>query len=790
MNATPPPEASIPTASLAIHDAAPGPTGSTAAGIGFARLVAAAAQAATAPSGATLQVQAPLAAALPVAAFPRAASRASSAALPAAARSLGTASVVVRGQVFATAAAAAARPPHPAAAAAPLATDAPPAPVLPLAPVALAATVIELPATPKAAAASSAPAQKAAAATGRLTAAVRSALPEATLPGPVAALMPHAVPPDAAIVFAFSNPLPIANLAASVYDVTAPVTQTTGATSPVQSTTAVTTSLPGTAPTTIDVPATPETAAVAVPSAPARKALTSSTRLLPAVNLADVAAGTQRAVATPLVRSAAMTATLPGTSQLPRLPPRDVRTVGATSPAQPAAVLSVGLPAASRLPASTPRPQPMAARTVGPTFLVQSKAAGTVFLPVAAQLPALAAAPPPSPPTSAPMLNAGPVQAQVSPTMADGSTALPMQLQAPPQPIQAPIFSHVTDTTLPAIMPSAILPQAAGAAGLLPTLAADPAKFADPSSAVLAGKPTTPHAATAPASVAALLATALPALTPSSPASNSLPVGVSATSSPAPALAATVAGVTRPATVQPQATQSPAALAEPKPTTPTPDKPPAPAPTPAVAGASAAASTVADPLASGPAAPPPAPVVAVAPGTPSSQHSPATQQAAVVVSQLAAQAGSQRVVVQLHPLDLGRIEVSIERTSGGGTHVTLRAERPETLRALQRDQAEIGRALDRAGVPAEQRTVTLAAAETSPATPAAAAPAIDAAPRPPALGLWMGQGSSNGWAQDQAQNRGNRPDAAPWAATRTSTPARSGDDPPARQPTRNFDITA
>jgi len=682
MNATPPPKASIPTASLAIHDAAPGPTGSTAAGIGFARLVAAAAQAATAPSGATLQVPAPLAAALPVATFPGAASRASSAALPAAARSLGTARVVVRGRVFA--AAAAASPAQPAAAAALLATDAPPAPVLPPAPVALAATVIELPATPKAAAASSAPAQKAAAAIGRLTAAVRSALPEATLPGPVAALMPHAVPPDAAIVFTFSNPLPVANFAAIVADVAAPVTQTTGATSPVQSTTAVTTSLPETSPSTIDVPATPETAAVAVPSAPARKALTSSTWLLPAVNLADVAAGTQRAVAIPLVRSAAMTATLPDTSQLPRLPPRDVRTVGATSPAQPAAVLSVGLPAASRLPASTPRSQPMAARTVGPTFLVQSKAAGTVFLPVAAQLPALAAAPPPSPPTSAPMLNAGPVQAQVSPTMADGSTVLPMQLQAPPQPIQAPIFSQVTDTTLPAIMPSAILPQAAGASGLLPALAAGPAKFADPSSAVPAGRPTTTHAAAAPASVAALLTTALPALTPSSPAPNSLPVGVPATSSPAPALAATVAGVTRPATVQPQATQSPAALAEPKPATPTPDKPPAPAPAPAVAGASAAASTVADPVASGPAAPPPAPVAAVAPGTPPSQHSPATQQAAVVVSQLAAQAGSQRVVVQLHPLDLGRIEVSIERTSGGGTHVTLRAEQPETLRAATR----------------------------------------------------------------------------------------------------------
>ncbi len=341
---------------------------------------------------------------------------------------------------------------------------------------------------------------------------------------------------------------------------------------------------------------------------------------------------------------------------------------------------------------------------------------------------------------------------------------------------------------LPAIMPSAILPQATGAAGLLPALTAGHTNFADPSSAVPAVKPTTPHAAAVPASVAVLLTTALPALAQNSSTPNPLPLKILALPSPALAPAATVAGVTRPATVQPQAAQSATAgPAEPKP-----DKPPAPAPTPAVAGASAAASTVADPLASGPAAPPPAPTVAVAPSTPISQHSPATQQAAVVVSQLAAQAGSQRVVVQLHPLDLGRIEVSIERIAGGGTHVTLRAERPETLQALQRDQAEIGRALDRAGVPAEQRTVTLAAAETSPATPlAAVAPAIDAAPQPPALGFGMGQGSGpGGWAQDKAQHRSNRPDAAPWAATRTSAPARSGDDPPVRQPTRNFDITA
>ena len=178
---------------------------------------------------------------------------------------------------------------------------------------------------------------------------------------------------------------------------------------------------------------------------------------------------------------------------------------------------------------------------------------------------------------------------------------------------------------------------------------------------------------------------------------------------------------------------------------------------------------------------------------PASQHAPATQQAAVAISQLAAQAGSQRVVVQLHPLDLGRIEISVERIAAGGTHVTLRAERPETLQALQRDQAEIGRALDRAGIPAERRTVTLAAAESSPTTPAAAVvPATAAAPQPQASGFGMGQGSGsgNGWTQDQAQNRSNRPDATPWAAAATPSLTTTGGDPTRRPTTRNFDITA
>jgi hypothetical protein len=50
--------------------------------------------------------------------------------------------------------------------------------------------------------------------------------------------------------------------------------------------------------------------------------------------------------------------------------------------------------------------------------------------------------------------------------------------------------------------------------------------------------------------------------------------------------------------------------------------------------------------------------------------------------------------------------VAIER-SGGEAHVSLRAERPETLALLQRDRAELERALADAGLAGEGRGASL-----------------------------------------------------------------------------------
>ena len=59
----------------------------------------------------------------------------------------------------------------------------------------------------------------------------------------------------------------------------------------------------------------------------------------------------------------------------------------------------------------------------------------------------------------------------------------------------------------------------------------------------------------------------------------------------------------------------------------------------------------------------------------------------------------------LNPVELGRVEVAIAR--GTEAHVSLRVERPETLALLQRDRAELERALAGTGFGAEGRTPSL-----------------------------------------------------------------------------------
>ncbi|HET9018037.1 MAG TPA: flagellar hook-length control protein FliK, partial [Acetobacteraceae bacterium] len=159
--------------------------------------------------------------------------------------------------------------------------------------------------------------------------------------------------------------------------------------------------------------------------------------------------------------------------------------------------------------------------------------------------------------------------------------------------------------------------------------------------------------------------------------------------------------------------------------------PAAPAPPPTGAPA---APAVAAALPPGPAplsAPPRA--AAAAPAAPAA---PVAQQVATAVARLSVRAGEMRLDLALHPETLGRVTIRIERSGDGSTAVHIAVERPEALAALHREAPQLQAALDRAGLAAGQRSVTVALA-------------------PPASGA-----SQNFAAGDQPRER-NRPRQAP-----------------------------
>jgi hypothetical protein len=117
----------------------------------------------------------------------------------------------------------------------------------------------------------------------------------------------------------------------------------------------------------------------------------------------------------------------------------------------------------------------------------------------------------------------------------------------------------------------------------------------------------------------------------------------------------------------------------------------------------------------------PTPLVAepAPPGRTASAVAPAAQLAAPLVT-LAAQAAGGSVTVRLHPAELGQVEIQLQRQSDGATHVTLRAEHSDTLRALVVARPHIEAALDRAGVAAAGRVIAFDPRIAAPSPPPAA----------------------------------------------------------------------
>lgn len=144
---------------------------------------------------------------------------------------------------------------------------------------------------------------------------------------------------------------------------------------------------------------------------------------------------------------------------------------------------------------------------------------------------------------------------------------------------------------------------------------------------------------------------------------------------------------------------------------------------------------------------------------------PARQIAAAVIANIG---DAKEVTVQLRPDSLGLVRIHIEQTPQGVARVAITVERPETLRLLRDDQEALTRALDRAGLAAEGRTVSLKIAETAQAFSVAphrieAATAVAPAAGPGAGSMETASGdpgrqNSTGhrtWLEDE--NRGRYP---------------------------------
>ena len=77
-------------------------------------------------------------------------------------------------------------------------------------------------------------------------------------------------------------------------------------------------------------------------------------------------------------------------------------------------------------------------------------------------------------------------------------------------------------------------------------------------------------------------------------------------------------------------------------------------------------------------------------------------------------------------MELGRVQMRIERSPDGSARVDLVVERPDTLLLLLRDQPHLHRALDLAGVPSADRTLQFHLTPPDATTPSATAPQSNA----------------------------------------------------------------
>ncbi|HVC59543.1 MAG TPA: flagellar hook-length control protein FliK [Acetobacteraceae bacterium] len=117
---------------------------------------------------------------------------------------------------------------------------------------------------------------------------------------------------------------------------------------------------------------------------------------------------------------------------------------------------------------------------------------------------------------------------------------------------------------------------------------------------------------------------------------------------------------------------------------------------------------------------------------------PVHQVSAALVSLARAPDGGQRMTLRLEPATLGQVQIRIDRPQDAPARVEIVVQRPETLTLLLRDQPQLQRALDQAGVPADGRSLSLhVAPPESGVSPGSASSGAAAGSDP-------GQGGGNG----------------------------------------------
>ncbi len=94
--------------------------------------------------------------------------------------------------------------------------------------------------------------------------------------------------------------------------------------------------------------------------------------------------------------------------------------------------------------------------------------------------------------------------------------------------------------------------------------------------------------------------------------------------------------------------------------------------------------------------------------------SPAQQLAAPLVALGSGPDQSRSMTVRLDPEALGAVQVRIDRPKDGPARIEVTVERPETLSLLLRDQPQLQRALDQAGIPQDGRSLTFQIATPDP----------------------------------------------------------------------------